>query len=78
MQICIEYLYHYRCDACQQWWSVGDIQPIPGKTIYCLHCGTPDIVPDVIENGDGEILSYDSEKCLYREKKLKGDRKVKK
>lgn len=55
MKISLELLYHYQCDACQKWWSVSDIPPVPGKRVQCIHCGHEDIVPrrrDVLLGSD--------------------------
>ena len=33
----VERLVHYSCDACEQWWSIGD-GPTKGK-LLCPRCG---------------------------------------
>lgn len=33
-----EILFHFSCDRCGKWWSVGDWNPQP--KMYCPHCGT--------------------------------------
>ena len=37
---CMEYLYHYTCEACKLWWSIAmekdGWQP---KRMWCPHCG---------------------------------------
>ena len=50
-RVSIEILYHYRCNACSQWWSVADIAP--GDRVACPHCFTAQPVEE-IENGAGE------------------------
>lgn len=47
MQVYLELLYHYRCDKCQKWWSIGDIAPEITQKVYCPHCQHPDVV-DII------------------------------
>lgn len=39
MIVSLEYLYHYRCDDCQKWWTIADLQPKIKQTIHCPHCG---------------------------------------
>ncbi len=35
-----ETLYHFNCDECGRWWSVGDHQISVGcETMTCPHCG---------------------------------------
>ncbi len=45
VKVSLELLYHYQCDACQKWWSVADITPQPGETVWCPHCRNQDVVP---------------------------------
>lgn len=33
----IETLYHFHCDNCSEWWSIGDWSPV--QTMTCPHCG---------------------------------------
>ena len=37
--VSIEVLYHYRCGACQKWWSIAD-DPCVGEDKFCPYCGT--------------------------------------
>lgn len=39
MKISLEYLYHFRCDACGRWWSQADIEPQIGERLFCPACG---------------------------------------
>lgn len=39
MKVSLEFLYHFRCDRCNQWWSIADIEPKIGNSIHCPHCG---------------------------------------
>ncbi len=35
-----EVLYHFRCHACNQWFSIADMQPKPDQiSLYCPRCG---------------------------------------
>jgi len=47
MKVSLEYLYHFRCDRCQQWWSRADIEPQIGEHIYCPYCGHTNTVEQV-------------------------------
>ncbi|BDC97973.1 hypothetical protein PEPS_02540 [Persicobacter psychrovividus] len=38
-QYSIEQLYHFRCGACAQWWSIADFQIVEQKKLYCPKCG---------------------------------------
>ena len=35
----IEYLYHFNCARCNQWFSIGDFEPKKDTTLYCPICG---------------------------------------
>ena len=35
-----EVLVHYRCNVCQQWWTIGDDDPEEREYIYCPNCGS--------------------------------------
>lgn len=37
MRASLEFLFHYRCEQCQRWWTVADIYPRIG-TVTCPHC----------------------------------------
>lgn len=39
MNVALEYLYHFCCDACGRWWSHADLEPQIGDQLYCPHCG---------------------------------------
>ena len=39
MKVSLEHLYHFQCDSCHKWWTVGDIEPSIGQQIFCPHCG---------------------------------------
>lgn len=36
MKVFLEFLFHYRCDYCERWWTIADIIPLP--IIVCPHC----------------------------------------
>ena len=56
-QVSKEILYHFLCDACTKWWSIGDWEP--KKTLTCPHCNHKDEVveldKDMVQN---EIDQY--------------------
>jgi len=35
----IETLYHFSCEKCKKWWSIGDPFWASYKTMTCPHCG---------------------------------------
>ena len=35
----IETLYHFSCEKCKKWWSIGDPFWSSYKTMTCPHCG---------------------------------------
>jgi hypothetical protein len=49
----LEYLYHFNCDHCSNWWSIGDW--VPAVSIICPHCGKKNLmeVADEVEYEDG-------------------------
>lgn len=34
----VEYLYHFRCEKCRGWWSIGDWQAT--RELHCPYCGS--------------------------------------
>ena len=47
MKVALEYLYHFRCDRCNAWWSQADIEPKEGDRFYCPRCGELNIVETI-------------------------------
>jgi DNA-directed RNA polymerase subunit RPC12/RpoP len=47
MQVSLEFLYHFRCDRCSQWWTIADIEPQIGSQIHCPHCGNSNTVENI-------------------------------
>ncbi len=47
MKVSLEYLYHFRCDRCSQWWTIADIEPQIGKDMTCPHCNYLNIVESI-------------------------------
>lgn len=41
MSYSVEYLFHFKCSVCFQWWSIGCVGPDDHKGIEmrCPHCG---------------------------------------
>jgi hypothetical protein len=46
MKVSLELLYHFNCDVCQGWWSIGDLEYQPGRIVFCPHCGSQDHLPE--------------------------------
>lgn len=68
----VEQLYHFSCNNCSQWWTIGDYTPYPGMT--CPHCGTYHnaIRPKAAKNEDTKS-SNDMLIALLRDHIPKGD-----
>ncbi|AFY69524.1 hypothetical protein Pse7367_1229 [Thalassoporum mexicanum PCC 7367] len=47
MKVSLEFLYHFRCDRCDNWWSRADIEPKPGDRVYCPQCGSVNTVEEI-------------------------------
>ncbi|MEE3717451.1 hypothetical protein V2H45_11875 [Tumidithrix elongata RA019] len=47
MKVSLEFLYHFRCDRCTQWWSRADIEPQLGEIVYCPYCGHENTVEGI-------------------------------
>ncbi|AFY74012.1 hypothetical protein Syn7502_01983 [Synechococcus sp. PCC 7502] len=47
MKVSLEFLYHFRCDRCDQWWSIADIKPQVGSEMSCPHCGHLNLVESI-------------------------------
>lgn len=70
MKVYLEHLYHFNCDRCQGWWSIGDFKYRPGFSIFCPHCNAEHTLPkgvkgnrlrharslEVVELTDEEII----------------------
>jgi hypothetical protein len=50
-KVSLENLWHFQCDYCQGWWSIGDYTPPPHRQIYCPHCGLQNTVPERVLTG---------------------------
>lgn len=72
MEAYLERLYHYRCDHCQKWWTVGDIAPQINQEMHCPHCGKKNVIQGVTEaasetpNSNTEIY-WDGRKFIAQE-----------
>lgn len=42
-----EILYHFNCDECGRWWSIGDYHVIQAETLTCPHCGCEQGVEEI-------------------------------
>jgi len=47
MQVSLEYLYHFRCDRCDKWWSRADIEPQINEITFCPYCGHHNLVEGI-------------------------------
>lgn len=50
MIVRLEYLYHYRCVECKQWWSIADIEPGIGETVTCPACRHSNTVNGIMDS----------------------------
>lgn len=58
MKVSLEHIYHYRCDRCDKWWSIADVQPTIGAISHCPHCGHKNVVEKIQshQNGSEQLL----------------------
>ncbi|WP_167315620.1 hypothetical protein [Nostoc punctiforme] len=49
MKVSLEYLYHYSCDHCQKWWTIGDIKPDINSQALCPHCGKTSLIVEIVQ-----------------------------
>ncbi len=47
MKVSLEYLYHFQCDHCYQWWSQADVEPKIGQSLYCPSCGQLNLIESI-------------------------------
>jgi rRNA maturation endonuclease Nob1 len=47
MQVSLEYLYHFRCDRCQKWWTRADNEPAINEITFCPYCGHENLVEGI-------------------------------
>ena len=45
-----EILVHYRCSACNQWWTIGDDKPEERGSITCPHCSATLITEEISDD----------------------------
>ena len=62
--VSIESLWHYRCGACNLWWTIGDPPEAARINVFCPHCGR--FQPVAFEHGNvpdllSEISTVDLE-----------------
>lgn len=50
MIINLEFLSHFMCDECGQWWTMADRIPDEGSTVFC-----PNGHPNVVEGRQSAI-----------------------
>lgn len=48
MRVSVEFLYHFSCSVCGNWWTVGDLEWSVGKEITCPHCRHTEVIPDAL------------------------------
>ena len=52
MKIYLELLYHFTCDKCQAWWSIGSRKFHIGVELICPFCGHVNFVDEIDESGN--------------------------
>ncbi len=60
MKVHLELLYHFKCDNCNHWWTIGDYANVINlneieRAVYCPSCSYINYI-DEIRNGFGEQL----------------------
>lgn len=65
MIVSLEYLYHYRCDHCQKWWTIADLQPVIGEISHCPNCGYTNKITGITSHCKNTVvlLPVVSHKC---------------
>lgn len=46
MKVSVEHLYHFNCDRCQKWWSIGDFPWGSQSSLWCPWCGHENELPE--------------------------------
>lgn len=52
MEIYLEYLYHFKCEKCESWWSVGSVQVLVNEVYFCPFCGHENTVESIDASGN--------------------------
>ncbi len=67
MQVSLEYLYHFRCDRCQKWWTRADNEPAINEITFCPYCGHENVVEGIqtfLNAAQSSIQNLDKKSCL--------------
>jgi len=60
VNISLEFLFHYRCESCNLWWSVADLIPVQPVTV-CPHCWSQNSVDSISYKTPAMLSSVQSE-----------------
>lgn len=65
----VEKLYHFKCVACQKWWSIADGKFNLKDTIFCPHCGQIHII-DNFRIGEEELEEREVNQSILDEEPI--------
>lgn len=69
MKVSLENLYHFSCDSCKNWWSIGDYVWGKQTHMWCPHCGHKQELPKEALTGDDFKPVYPEIGSVYQHRK---------
>jgi DNA-directed RNA polymerase subunit RPC12/RpoP len=49
MIVSLENLYHFNCDSCKKWWSIGDApKDLQTRNWFCPYCGFSQVIEKIL------------------------------
>lgn len=67
MKVALEYLFHFKCDSCEKWWTIGDyanasdtyhIKYTMNSIITCPHCKYENEIEEINDGFENKIKIY--------------------
>jgi hypothetical protein len=52
MKVYLENIYHFTCDSCNLWWSIGDFPFGMFKSLFCPYCGVTNKLDEQVQTGE--------------------------
>lgn len=71
MIVSLEHLYHFNCERCNGWWSIGDYKWGEKQYIYCPHCGHQNTLPASPQNAAERDEDFQSLGNMLRQQVLR-------
>jgi hypothetical protein len=50
----VEYLFHYNCEFCKQWWTIGD--KLIRAAVVCPKCSSVQTVDKVVAHSEAPVI----------------------